>query len=73
MRVFTEGKNMLCGGSRLSLPLGEGGTVRRRAVTDEGSPPMASLTAARAFAILWLAAVAASAPSEEGAVAVKSD
>ena len=55
---------MLCGGSRLSLPLGEGGTVRRRAVTDEGSPPMAGLTAARAFAILWLAAVAASAPSE---------
>ena len=64
---------MLCGGSRLSLPLGEGGTVRRRAVTDEGSPPMAGLTAARAFAILWLAAVAASAPSEEGAVAVKRD
>ena len=61
---------MLCGGSRLSLPLGG---RWRGAVTDEGSPPMAGLTAARAFAILWLAAVTASAPSEEGAVAVKRD
>ena len=39
----------------------------RCTVTDEGSPPTAGLTAARAFAILWLAAVAPSAPSEEGA------
>ena len=48
----------------LAFPFGEGGTARHRAVTDEGSPPTAGLTAARAFAILWLAAVAASAPSE---------
>ena len=46
--------------SRLSLPLGGRwhGAAQRRAVTDEGSPPTAGLTAARAFAILWLAAVA---------------
>ena len=36
----------------------------RRIVTDEGSPPWAGLTAARTFVILWLAAGAASAPSE---------
>ena len=58
---------MLCGGSRLSLPLGgrwRGAALLRCTVTDEGSPPTAGLTAARAFAILWLAAVATSAPSE---------
>ena len=35
-----------------------------RTVTDEGSPPLAGLTAALTFAILRLAAAAASAPSE---------
>ena len=40
--------------SRLSLPLGGRwhGAAPRRTVTDEGSPPTAGLTAARAFAIL---------------------
>ncbi len=33
-------------------------------VTDEVRPPSVGVTAARTFAILWLAAVAASAPSE---------
>ena len=47
--------------SRLSLPLGGRwhGAAPRRAVTDEGSPLKAGLTAVRTFAILWLAAVAA--------------
>ena len=51
----------------LSLPLGEGGTARRSAVTDEGSPLKAGFTAARTLANLWSAAGAASAHSEEGA------
>ena len=58
---------------RFSLPFGEGGAALRRTVTDEGSPLTADLNAARTFVILWLAAGAASAPSEEGAVAVKMD
>ena len=38
----------------------------RGIVTDEVRPPSVGVTAARTFAILWLAAVAASAPSSEG-------
>ena len=58
-RIFSE---------RLPKPLCDTGEPRngaaRRTVTDEGSPPLAGLTSAFTFAILWLAAVAASAPSE---------
>ena len=59
---------MLCGGSRLSLPLGGRwhGAAQRRAVTDEGSPPTAGLTAARAFENSVYGAGAPSPPSEEG-------
>ena len=41
-----------------------GAALLRCTVTDEVSPPLAGLTSAFTFAILWLAAVAASAPSE---------
>ena len=64
---------MLCGGAALAFPFGEGGTVRRSAVTDEGSPPTAGLTAARAFENSVYGAGAPSPPSEEGAGAVKRD
>ena len=56
-------------GAPLPSPWGRWrGAALRRTATDESSPPLADLTAARTFANLWSAAVAASAPSEEGAV-----
>ena len=60
------GELRTCDGAAKPSPWGRwrGAALLRRTVTDEVSPPLAGFTAARTLANLWLAAVAASAPSE---------